>query len=103
MRAVGQPDRRGCAADLLHRNHVREVAERRAAVFFLDRDTEQPQLAQFRPQITRKLVVCVDVGRARCNPVGGERRHGFAQQVVVVAEPEVKIEHADYSVNKSVT
>ena len=103
MRPVGQPDRRGRAADFLHGDHVRKVTERRTAVFLFHRDAEQAQLAQFRPQVARKFVAFVDVGGARSNPVGRERRDGFAQQVDVLAQPEVKIEHADYPVNKSVT
>ena len=45
MRAVGKADGRGSARNLLHGHGVREVAEADAAVFFLDRNAKQAEIA----------------------------------------------------------
>ena len=65
MRAVRKPDRGRAARDLLHRDDVREVAHRRAAVLFLDRDAEQAEGAELAPQVGGELVRLVDLRRAR--------------------------------------
>jgi hypothetical protein len=49
VRAVGQADRGGGARDFLHRHAVLEIAEARAAVFFLDGDAVQTEFAHLRP------------------------------------------------------
>ena len=102
MRTVRKAYRRGRAADFLHRDHVCEVAERRPAILFFDRDTEQAQFAEFRPEITRKPVAFVDLRRPRCNAIGRERGNGLAQQVDILAEAEVKIEHLGNSLVESI-
>ena len=89
MRAVGEADRRRGAAHLLHRDHVREVAHRRAAVLLLDGDAEQAQVAHLAPEVGRKLVGAVDLGSARRDLVRGELPHGRAQHVDRVAVVEV--------------
>ena len=62
MRAVGQADRAGGAADLLHGHAVREIAEAGAAELLLDGDAVQAELAELRPQIAREACCC---GRSR--------------------------------------
>src|SRR5580704_13433749 len=65
MRAVGKPDRRRSARDLLERDTMLEIAEPAAAVFLLDRNAVQPELAEFRPEVARELIAPVDLGRPR--------------------------------------
>ena len=65
MGAVGQADRAGGPADLLHRDAMRQVAQVRASVLFLDRDPQQSQIAHLRPPVLGKLVVAVDLRGAR--------------------------------------
>ena len=60
MRAVGQADRGRAARNLLHGDAMRQIAEPRTAVFLLDGDAGQAELAQPRPQVARKLVLAVD-------------------------------------------
>ena len=75
MRAVGQADGRRRPADLLHRHDVREIAHRGAAVFLLDGDSEEAEIADLAPQVRGKLVRAIDVGGARRDLVGGELPH----------------------------
>jgi DNA-binding transcriptional LysR family regulator len=60
--AVGQADRGGGAGDLLHGHDVFEIAEAEAAVFFLDGDAVQAQLAHFGPELALEGVGLVDLG-----------------------------------------
>ena len=90
VRAVGETDRRRGAADFLHRDDVREVAHRRAAVFLVDGDAEQAEVAQLAPQVGRELVGAVDLGGARRDLVGGELPHRRAQHVDRLAVVEVE-------------
>src|SRR5690606_565320 len=78
------------AADFLHRHHVGEVPHARAAVFLLDSDAQQAQVAELLPQVFRKGVLPVDIGGARGDLGGGEIAHRLAQHVdgLVVAEIE---------------
>ena len=89
MRAVGEADRRRRAAHLLHRDHVREVAHRRAAELFVDGDAEKAQVAHLAPEVVRKLVGAVDLGGTRRDLVGGELPDRRAQHVDRVAVVEV--------------
>jgi hypothetical protein len=88
MRAVGQADRPGRAGDFLHRNHVGQKAHAAATVFLGDGDAEQAHLAEFPPQIGRKQIVMVDLGRARRDFLFGKGVNGFTQQVDVFSEGE---------------
>ena len=67
-----------------------EIAEPRPAPFLLDRDAEQPELADFRPQLAREFVGAVDLVGARRDPVLREARHAVAQHVDIGAEPEIE-------------
>src|SRR5207237_10814140 len=97
VRAVGKPDRRGSARDLLHRDNVGEVAHHGAAVVFLDRDAQEAELAELGPQIARKLVRAVDLGGARRDFLPGEVLHRFAQHGKGLAVIEVEKAHVgDY-------
>ncbi len=93
MRAVGQPDRTRGAADLLHRDDVREVAHPGAAMALVDGDTQQAELAERRPQVAWKLVVAVDLGGPRRDPVAGKTAHRFTQQIDVLALAKIEFEH----------
>ena len=96
MRAVRQSNRRRCAADLLHRNHVRKIAHRGSAVFLFDGDAEKPDITHAPPELGWEPVLPVDVRRPGRNVVGRELLHGGAQHVDRLAKMKVerrKIEH----------
>ena len=82
---------------------MRKVAECGAAELFLDRYAEQSELAKLRPQVAGELVVRVDSFGARRNSVPGKRRYRLTQQVDVLAETEIEIEHGESSQIKSMT
>ena len=86
VRAVGQADRAGGARDLLHRHHVRQVAQVRAAVVAADGDAEQAHLAELLPQVVGEGVLAVDAVGARGDLLLREGRHALAQHVEVVTE-----------------
>src|SRR5947208_3546581 len=90
MRSVGEADRGGAAADLLHRDAMREVAHSGAAIFFFDRDAVQPERAHFGPQLDREPVGPVDFGGERRDPVLGKAADRGPQHLDLRAE--VKIE-----------
>jgi hypothetical protein len=90
VRAVAQADRGAGAADLLHRDHVRQVAHVGAAVLLGHGDAQHAQLAHLAPQVHRELVAAVDLGRARRDLGLGKVAHRVAQRVDVFAELEVQ-------------
>ena len=92
MRAVGETDRGARATDLLHRDHVGEVAHAGAAVLLADRDAENAERAHFRPQVHRELIARIDLGRARCDLGLGEFAHGVAQRIDVFSELVIEAE-----------
>ena len=94
MRAVGQPDRRAGARDLLHRHAMLEIAEAGAAIFLLDRDAVQAERAHLRPQVAREDIVAVDLVGARRDLVLREAADRLAQHVDVGAEPEIEARQA---------
>ena len=93
--AVREAHRGRGAADFLHRHDVREIAHVRAAEFFLDRDPEQAQVAEFPPQVRRKLVAGVDLGGARRDLPRGEIAYRVSQQFdgFAVREAEERVFH----------
>jgi len=90
MRAVGKAHRGRSAADLLHRDDVRRVTHPGTAVLFFDGDAEQAQGAHLFPQVHRKLIGAVDLGRARGDLGGGKAAHCGTQHVDLLAEPETQ-------------
>jgi hypothetical protein len=90
VRAVAQPDAGAGAADLLHGDHVRQVAHAGAAVLFGHGDAEHAELAHLAPQVHRKLVAAVGLRRARGDLGLGEGVHGVAQGVDLFAELEIQ-------------
>jgi hypothetical protein len=86
MRAVGEAHRPRGARDLLHRDHVGEVAEASAAPALGHGDTEQPLRAEQWPEVARELVAAVDLGGARRDALGSEPAHGFAQLLDFVGQ-----------------
>ena len=56
------------------RHDMLEVAQAEAAVFLLDGDAVQAELAHLRPQLAREPVLGVDLGGERRDLVGGEAR-----------------------------
>src|SRR5262249_53125563 len=61
MRAVRQSHGRGRATNLFHGDAVCEIAERYTAVLGLYRHPEQTEIAEFRPERTRKNVAAIDL------------------------------------------
>ncbi len=90
MRAVGKADRGRGAADLLHRHAMGEIAHRGAAEFLLDGDTVQAKFAHLRPQLTRKFVGAIDLGRERRDLVRRKVAHAVAQLIDIGAEIEIE-------------
>ena len=90
MRAVGQPDRGAGPRNLLHGDAMGEVAEPCPAPLLLDRDAKQPELAELRPQLPRKAVGAVDLGRVGRDLVLGKGPHRVAQHVDIAAEAEIE-------------
>src|SRR5260370_32917299 len=68
-----------------------EIAESCAAIFLLDGNPVQAELADFRPEISWKLIALVDLVGARRDLVAREIVHGFADRVRSFAE--IEIEH----------
>ncbi|OIQ86770.1 hypothetical protein GALL_313590 [mine drainage metagenome] len=90
VRAVAQRHGSAGARDLLHRDHVRQIAHAGAAVGLGHRDAQQSEVAELAPQVHRELVVAVDLGRARRDLGDGEVAHRVAHRVDVGAELEIK-------------
>src|SRR5215204_968029 len=65
MRAIGQADCCRRPRHFLDRDAMLEIAEPAAAIFFLDGNPMQAERANFWPEIARKLVALVDIGRTR--------------------------------------
>ena len=70
-----------------------EITEIDTTVGFRHGDTDQSQLAEFRPQIPGKLVVAVNGRRARCNLSCRKLRNSIAQHVQGFAKAEIKVDH----------
>src|SRR6516164_11339468 len=67
-----------------------EIAEPRATILFLDRDSVQAERAELRPEVSGKLVGLVDFGGARRNFMAGEIVDGFAQRIRRFTKIEVE-------------
>src|SRR6266511_3629986 len=88
-RTGGKPDRGRGARDLFHGDDVGEIAHRGAAVLLLDRDAEQAERAELRPQVGRKLVAAVDLARARRDLLRREIAHAIAPEAIVPRAGEI--------------
>ncbi len=94
MRAVGQADRRRGARNLLHGDAMRQIAEAGAAKFLFDRDAEQAEFAELRPQRARKAVAAVDLVGERSDLGLRKAAHRVAQHVDLAAESEIEAGHS---------
>src|SRR6185437_227939 len=74
------------AADLFHRDDMREITHAGAAEFLFDGDAQQAERAHLRPEIARKRVALVDLRGARRDLIFGEIMHRLAQHGDLVAE-----------------
>ena len=92
MRAVGQADGAGDAADLFHGDDVLEVAETEAAVFLGHGHAEQAHLAEFGPEFARKAVAAVDLVGERRDAAQGKLPDRLAQLVDARTQLEVEID-----------
>ena len=90
MCAIGQTHCTAGTADLLHRHHMREIAEPGTAVLLGHGDAQHAQLAHLAPQVHGELVLVVDLGRARGDLGLGEVAHRVAQGVDLFTELEIQ-------------
>ena len=81
------------AGNLLDRDHMLEIAEARATVFLLNRDAVQSQIAHLGPQLARKAVCLVDLGRDRRHLVVRKALDLIAQRVGGLAQAEIERRH----------
>ena len=65
MRPVGQANRRRPAADLLHRHHMRQIPQPRAAILLRHGNAQQSHVTKTPPHLLRKLILPVDLGGTR--------------------------------------
>ena len=90
MRPVGQTHRRRPTADLLHRHHMRQIPQPRAAVLLRHGNAQQPHVAKAPPHVLRKLILPVDLRRPR-RQLGINQIAGLlAQHVDGLAKTEVQ-------------
>ena len=97
MRTIREADRRRRARDLFHRNDVREIAHRAAAVAFFNGHPQETQLAHLAPQVHRELIGAVDLSRARRDLGLCKLAHGIAQGGDVLAMIESQARQIDHS------
>ena len=72
---------------------MRQVAEVGASELVLDRDAEQPQLAEFGPEIAgNSLLSSISAARGAIRS-RGKIAHGLAQQVKVFAMTKIEFKH----------
>src|ERR1700754_3031431 len=90
MRAVRETDGGGGAENSPHPPEMLEIAEARAAIFFLDRDAVQAERAHLGPQIAREFIAAVDVVGTRRDAVTGEVAHRLAQHVDIRPKAEIE-------------
>ncbi len=96
VRAVRQRHAARGATDLFHADDVREVTHAGAAELRRHRDAEQAEVAELAPQVHREFVVAIDVGRTGRDLGGGEAAHRFPQEVDVLTQAEVEVEHGGH-------
>jgi len=75
---------------------VRHVAEPGAAVFLADGHSEQPEVAEFTPQIARKYVATVDLAGAWSDALLGKAPYLVAYRVDGLAEAEIEFVIAEF-------
>src|SRR6516165_2514270 len=93
MRTVGQADSRRGARNLLHGDHMREIAQLSAAVFLADRQSEDAEVSELAPEIGWKKVLLVDRSSTRGNFIRRKFVDRIAQHVDIFAEREVQHRH----------
>jgi hypothetical protein len=84
---------------------VREITHVCAAVVFLDRYPQEPEVAHLLPQVGGKLIAAVDLRGARRDLFGGELPHAFAQHIDRFAEMKIQsgeVQHCHHSSDDSI-
>src|SRR5690606_3515421 len=94
LHRVREADRRRCPGELLDDEDLREITEPGAAELGLERHAEKAQRAEPRPQLPRELVLAIDLGRTRRDPLYGEPAHVLAEHREVFVEAEIEVDHA---------
>ncbi len=90
MRAIRKADRSRGPRDLFHRDHVRGVTHVGATVLFRHRHAEHTQVAEFLPQVHRKLIGAVDLSGARGDFLCCKTRETVAQHFDLFTERELQ-------------
>ncbi len=90
MRAVAEADRGRGAAHFLHRDAMFEITKAQAAEFLFDRDAVQAELAHPRPEVARKNIGAIDLGRPWGNLLLREGRGRGANLVGGLAKGEIE-------------
>ena len=70
-----------------------EIAQARAAIFLLDGDAVQAELAHLGPQLAREAVGLVELWAIGATCFGGKALHLVAQRVGGLAQAEVEGRH----------
>jgi hypothetical protein len=95
VRAVRKPDRSGGARDFLHRHHVGEISQARAAVRIRHRHAQEAQLAQLSPHVRRERVLRVDLGGARRQLRVAHALHRVSKRVEFLVEVGIEKQGAN--------
>src|SRR5690606_25209606 len=90
MRAITETHRGRSAADLLHRDHVLEIAHGGAAIGLFHGNPKEAEISEPRPEVARKLVRPVDLACAGGDLGRCELADTPAQHVRRFAEVEVQ-------------
>src|SRR5947209_8702412 len=90
VRAIRQADGCGRAGNLFHGDDVREIAEVGAAVFFVDRDTQQPEVAELGPYFAGRVVLAIYLRGDGSDFVLGKTAHGLPKERDRLAQIKVQ-------------
>ena len=89
MSAVGKGNGRRGAADLLDGHDMLQIRHPGTAVFFGNGDAVQPQIAHLPPEVHRKMIFAVDIGRPGSNLRPGKRHDGVPQQISGITQIKI--------------
>src|SRR6476620_273699 len=93
MSTVGQADSRRGARNLLHGDHMREIAQLSAAVFLADRQSEDAEVSELAPEIGWKKVLVVDRSSTRGNLIRRKFVDRIAPHFDISAERKAQRRH----------
>ena len=88
MRAVAERDGGRGAGDFFHGDDMGEVGHARAAILFVDGDSQKAELPHLGPELCGKEVLPIDLGGDGGDPLLRPAMHHVAQRVHLV--PKIK-------------